>query len=134
MCRLGSVALADGHLDEAWNLHTQGLRLFQSVGHQRGVACAIERLAGLAVAQGQPVRAALLCGTVEAVRAGIGQTCLMPDERFHQKRAVSAARAQLDEISFAATWAAGRAMTLEQAVAYALEAVPAAINLVDSAA
>jgi hypothetical protein len=66
--------------------------------------------------------------------AGIGQTCLMPDERFHQKRAVSAARALLDEISFTAAWAAGWAMTLEQAVAYALEAVPAAINLVDSAA
>jgi hypothetical protein len=34
---------------------------------------------------------------------------------------VAAARAGLDEETFAAAWAAGRAMTPEEAVAYALE-------------
>jgi hypothetical protein len=36
-------------------------------------------------------------------------------------RNVAAVRAQLDEATFAAAWAAGRAMTMEQAVAEALE-------------
>jgi hypothetical protein len=31
------------------------------------------------------------------------------------------AKAQLDEATFAALWAEGRAMTMEQAVAYALQ-------------
>ena len=35
-------------------------------------------------------------------------------------RGVAEARAKLDAAAFAADWAAGRAMTLEQAVAYAL--------------
>jgi lactam utilization protein B len=42
----------------------------------------------------------------------------------HQReleRDMTAARAQLDEATWAAAWAAGQAMTLEQAIAYALE-------------
>jgi len=35
-------------------------------------------------------------------------------------RTLAAVRAQLDEATFAAAWAAGRAMSLEQAVAYTL--------------
>ena len=33
----------------------------------------------------------------------------------------AAAQAQLDDATFASAWAAGRAMTLEQAIAYVLE-------------
>jgi len=36
-------------------------------------------------------------------------------------RKIAAARAQLGEATFEAAWAGGRAMTLEQAVAYALD-------------
>jgi len=34
---------------------------------------------------------------------------------------VSAVRAQIDEAAFTAAWAEGRAMTLEQVIAYTLE-------------
>jgi len=40
--------------------------------------------------------------------------------------AARAARAALGEEAFAAAWAEGRAMTLEQAIAYALEEEPPA--------
>jgi hypothetical protein len=46
---------------------------------------------------------------------------------------VSRPSAHLDEATFAAIWAEGRAMTMEQAVAYALEAAPAEITMVNSA-
>jgi hypothetical protein len=36
-------------------------------------------------------------------------------------RAAATARGQLDETTWQAAWAEGRAMTLEQAIAYALE-------------
>jgi len=39
---------------------------------------------------------------------------------------VAAARSQLDEAAFATAWAAGQALTLEQAIAYALEEPDAA--------
>ena len=36
------------------------------------------------------------------------------------KISIAAARAQLDDATFAAAWAAGRALSLEQAIDYAL--------------
>jgi hypothetical protein len=44
----------------------------------------------------------------------------------HYQRGVAAARAQLDGVTFAAAWAAGRALTLEQAIAEALKATSSA--------
>jgi hypothetical protein len=49
-----------------------------------------------------------------------------PVARHDYDRDVAVARAQLGETAFAAAWAEGRAMTLEQAVAYALEEAPEA--------
>jgi hypothetical protein len=45
---------------------------------------------------------------------------LWPANRIAHDQNVAIARTQLDEATFAAAWAEGRAMTLEQAVAYAL--------------
>ena len=45
---------------------------------------------------------------------------LPPAYRAAYERDVAATRAQLDEATITAAWAAGRAMTPEQAIAYAL--------------
>ena len=42
-------------------------------------------------------------------------------DRPEQDRIIIKVRAQMDEAAFAAAWAAGRAMTLEQAIAEAIE-------------
>jgi soluble lytic murein transglycosylase-like protein len=44
-----------------------------------------------------------------------------PWESALQEPYLAAARSRLDEASWQKAWAAGRAMTLEEAVAYALE-------------
>ncbi len=46
---------------------------------------------------------------------------LPPVDRRRYDVAIADIRAQLDEPTFAAAWAEGQAMTLEQAIAYALE-------------
>ena len=46
---------------------------------------------------------------------------LSPVRRSRYERTVAAVRASLARQAFAAAWAEGRAMTLEQAIAYALE-------------
>ncbi len=117
---LGQVAVVQGQAEEARALLAESLRLFQAVGHQRGIICALEGLAGLAAAQRQPERAAQLCGAAAAQRAATGRTQLLPDERFHQERAMAAARAQMEETAFAAAWAEGRAMPVEQVITDAL--------------
>jgi DNA-binding NarL/FixJ family response regulator len=57
---------------------------------------------------------------------------ILPDLRTDYDRYVAAARAQLGEDAFAASWAAGRALTLEQAITEALrilrEAQPAQMD------
>ncbi len=45
----------------------------------------------------------------------------MAAQRRELDRITAATRAELDEATFEAAWAEGRAMSLEQAVAYALE-------------
>ncbi len=71
-------------------------------------------LAGVASAQGQAARAARLFG------AAGGDPPPIPAHRHEWERNMAAVRAQLDEEAFAAAWAEGRAMALEQAIAYAL--------------
>jgi hypothetical protein len=73
--------------------------------------------------QAQPERAARLLGAVDALREMIGYR-LAAAERTDYDRDVAAIRAQLDAATFAAAWAAGQALTLEQAIAEALEASP----------
>lgn len=93
--------------------------VFRETGYKWGIALCLKGLAGIAATQRQSVRAAWFFGASEALREVIGIP-LRPVERAPYEREVSVARAQLAEQVFAAAWAEGRAMTMEQAIAYAL--------------
>ena len=83
------------------------------------------RAEAVAAARAQPEWVARLCGAAEALRAAIGAP-LPPIDRAEYDRVVDAARATLREAAFAGALASGRALTPEQAVAYALDgAAPA---------
>jgi non-specific serine/threonine protein kinase len=60
-----------------------------------------------------------LFGSAEALREAIDNP-LSPAEGAEHEAAVVAARARLPEEAFTTAWAAGRAMSLEQAIEYAL--------------
>ena len=64
--------------------------------------------------------AARLFRVAEAQFQAIGAT-MWPADRLEHGRTVAALTGALGEEAFAATWAEGRAMSLEQAIAYALE-------------
>jgi len=49
-----------------------------------------------------------------------GVSPMTPVERVEYEQAVSNLRAQTDEAAFSLAWGEGRAMTLEQAIAYAV--------------
>ncbi len=76
----------------------------------------VAALASLAAAQGNAERAARLFGAAEA----FDEVPPRPAHRREIARHVAAVRAQLDDSTFAAAWAAGQSLTLEQAIAYAL--------------
>ena len=77
---------------------------------------ALEGLAAVVAAQGEPTWAARLWGKAEAQRETYGIP-LAPVYRADYEQAVAAARAHLDEQSFRAAWAEGRSMNLEQVLA-----------------
>jgi hypothetical protein len=97
----------------------EGLTTYRELGSKGGIAQLLEALSELALAEGKPERTARLCGAAEALR-DILCLPLGPVDRAEYERNVAAARAALGKEAFVAAWAEGRAMTLEQAVAYAL--------------
>jgi hypothetical protein len=65
-------------------------------------------------------RAARLLGAAAPLRHDVGWY-LNAADRVDYDRNLAAVRAQLDEATFTTAWEVGRAMTLEQAIAEALE-------------
>ncbi len=118
---LGMALLAQGEYAQALPVYVESLGLFQAVGSAWGVAYGLEGVAGVVCARGEPERAARLCGAAAALRDAIGAP-LPPEDRADYERIVAAARAALGDDAFAAAWAAGRALSLDQAIA---EAAPA---------
>jgi hypothetical protein len=103
--------------------YRQGLRLWQELQQveQRqveqwlGIAKGLAGLAEIAAAQGLPERAGRLFGAASRLLP----TTSTFREEVHRRSA--AARAQLDAATFDAGWAAGQAMTEEQAMTEALQ-------------
>jgi non-specific serine/threonine protein kinase len=113
----GDPALAATRLAEAVDLHRR-------VGSKDGVASCLEAFARVAVAR-RPARAARLLGAAEALREAIGAP-LRPADCADRDASLAAARRALGAGTLAALGAAGRSMTSDQAIAYALAAEPPA--------
>jgi len=118
--RLGQVAVYRGDYGTALALHKESLALFRELGPTPDIPWGMEGLAAVVGAQGQPLQAARLFGAAAALREVSGGPRPRLD-RADYDRDVAAVRAQLDKKSFAAAWAEGHAMPLEQAIAEALD-------------
>lgn len=108
-----------GHYAQAVALYSSTILGWQELGHRSALAHELESLAFIAIAQSQPRRAACLLGSAESMREA-ADSPMAPAERTEYTEHVAALRAQMDEASFAAAWAAGRNLTTDQAIAYAL--------------
>ena len=79
----------------------------------------LEDFAELAGREGEWARTPRLLGAAEALRERMANP-LQPRERAEYERYLNRAREALGEAAAAAGWEAGRALSLEQAVAFAL--------------
>jgi predicted ATPase len=117
---LGESALGQGQPDEAERWLRRGLTASQQLSDQASIAWCLAGLGSTAALDEEPNRAARLWGTAEQLRQAIG--CRpAPAARATYERAIALARAQLGEEAFAAAWASGQALLLEQAIAEALD-------------
>jgi len=117
LLELGDVARVQGD-DAAASLFGESLRLYREHGERWGVAECLHRFALLAASGERPERAVRLFGAAEALRTETSAS-LTPPQRTEYERAMAGAREALGEAGFAAAWAAGVTMRLEEAVAEA---------------
>ena len=124
------VALDQGDDVRAGAYLAESITRFQEQDERWQILLALEVCARWMAQRGQRaadapaenVRAARLFGAAEAVRETLGAPRLEIFREHHQ-RGVASLRTQLTERERTAAWAEGRAMTLEQAVAEALDCV-----------
>jgi len=116
-----ALAIRDqGDYVAARTMLAEAFALFAEVQEKLYRARALEALAGIAVVEGAYERAARVFGAAEAF-CGTFNMPLVLLQRAVYERNVALVRAQLDAARLSKAWAEGRAMMLEQAVAYALE-------------
>ncbi len=118
---LGYLAHQQGDQARAIVLLRESLVCCRELDYQGVSAWSFAGLSRIAVAQGQLERAAQLIGATAALFA-IFNPAMDPTDQADYERAVAVARAQLDAATFDAAWATGRAMTVEQAITYAMDA------------
>ncbi|HMA38318.1 MAG TPA: tetratricopeptide repeat protein [Chloroflexia bacterium] len=115
---LGQTALHQGALEQARQYFAEGLGRDPRLGDKIELVACLAGLGEVAAGQGQPARAVRLLSAARAGLAALNQH-LTPKDQAPLDQALALGRAALDPPAFAAAWAAGQALTLEQAIAYA---------------
>ena len=113
------VASAHVEYERGVLLLRESLTLFREMRDKLGIIRGLNGLAGAAWGRDLSERAARLFGAAENLREAIG-AALPLSEQSELDQNVSALRAYMDDRAFTSAWAEGRAMTLEQAIEYAL--------------
>lgn len=123
LLNLGTLAIDQGEPLRAETLLLEALRVWVRLGDEDAVAECLGSLAGAAGMRGECARAARLLGAAEAARERFG-TPIRPVERDRYERFAALSRRGLSTEAWRAAWAAGRAMSLEEAAEYALSTEP----------
>ena len=116
----GELALHTDDLARADTLGREAMKRFLALGTAVDIAIALELLAKVAAAGKQSERAARLLGAAMTMRMQVGAP-LMEANQEETERETAAARQVLGEEAWATAYAAGRALSLEEAIAEALD-------------
>jgi hypothetical protein len=115
----GHLARDAGDFARARSFYQESLLMRRDIGHRIALAQSLEDFAVLAGRERQAQRAIRLLGAVEAFCATLGARPPVTVAAEY-KRTVAEGRAALGEAGFAAAWAEGRAMSLDEAIGCAL--------------
>src|SRR5258707_109215 len=113
---LGRVCVLEGDYAAAQELYEQSVVIACELQEKWVAAVFLVALGEVVAAQRQLAWAAQLWGAAEAMRDAAGVPIPLA-QRADYERSVSAARVHVGERAFAASWAQGRSMTPEQALA-----------------
>src|SRR5262249_10939582 len=118
---LGEVALAHGDFEAAGRLEAESITIAAAVGDVERVAFALSTLAAIEAARGRSERAIRLAAAAETRREESGVK-FSAAWRSILKSWLEPAYEAVGEQARAVAWNAGRKLSMEQAVAFALEA------------
>ena len=115
----GWVTLLRGEHKQARAFYEEGLALCRQMDNKFIAISNLEGLACIAAARGEDKRAARIFGAAHKLNKTVGNYHT-PAERALREPYLTSVRSRLDETSWEAAFAEGRAMTFEEAVEYAL--------------
>ena len=116
---LGNVAAHEAIYDRAGALYREALTTAAELRDMWWLVRCLQGMAGAAAAAGQFHRAAQLVGAVDQFRETLGSLLPRTDQNGYD-HTVAVTGSRLGDHTFRTAWAEGRAMSLEQAVAFAL--------------
>jgi predicted ATPase/DNA-binding XRE family transcriptional regulator len=119
MIRLGQIAQARGAPTQAAVQIVEALRLARLANDKWSITMALAGLASIANVLGNSTLAGRLLATTDALLTRSGAR-LWPVDHTEYERTMASVRTQLDESSFMAVWAVGRALHLEQMIEEAI--------------
>jgi hypothetical protein len=116
--RLGQVLESEGRAQAARDRYLESLLVLDRSNDRWGIAQVLDALGRLSVTTGEHERGACLLGAAEALCERIGAHVL-PRERRDDPGPASTVLRVLGQSAFDTAWADGRALRLDQAVAFA---------------
>jgi tetratricopeptide (TPR) repeat protein len=126
LLEVGKMAHLQGEYATAQTYYAESLSLLQDLGVPRYTLIALLGLGAVLVAQAGDqlvllTRATQVLGAATALLEQISASLTAEEQPPHVEQALAMARAELGEAAFVAAWAAGQRLTLEQAIALALD-------------
>jgi non-specific serine/threonine protein kinase len=118
--RLGLLAWREKDFRKAIALCQESLSLNRELGDPRGVLACLAGFADIAVVQGKFARAAQMMAAVETQLAAMGMR-LLPVDKLESERNLALLLTKLDEKTLNKFWAKGKAMSLDDAITFALQ-------------
>ncbi|HET9337537.1 MAG TPA: tetratricopeptide repeat protein, partial [Casimicrobiaceae bacterium] len=121
---LGGVAMDAGDFTTACRRYSECLAILRELGHRLRIAYSLQGLADVLAMVGPPERAAMLWGAAERLLEELGSRPTSSEAAEGTRIAVARGRAS-DGESFDRAWAAGRMLSLQQALDIASDAATA---------
>jgi predicted ATPase/class 3 adenylate cyclase len=115
----------EGKLDKAEAVYRETILEWKRLGHRAAIAHQLECFASIAQVRGDYARAARLNGAAESLREKIS-IAMTSAEKIEYDQRVADLRTSMGSKDFSDAWSGGRAMTMDQAIAYAIERRPGA--------
>ena len=114
----GHALRRGGELDEAEALTRETIRDWQHFGSRGAIANQLESFSFMALARGDSLRVARLLGAAESLREAASTVMLGP-EQVEYDRHLEQLRRTLDPADLEREWAAGRSMSMDDAIDFA---------------